>query len=203
MGGDRPLLHHCLLRISGQHIGIQVRIPSVCRLRAEEDDSRQTDATEDSNQVERPPPHQGVRDLAHDDGREGGAAEHGKVGEGHADPALVDGVQVGHGGADQGLEGRAPDALDDPGPEEAPVVLLAARDAAPGARGGQHRHAEDEGVPLPPDAARRHEKGAGGARAQQEVSCQEGDVGEVVGHVQRDGDGVGGEDGAEGGREYG
>lgn len=189
--------------LPGQHIGIQARIPSICRLGAEEDNSRQTDATEDSNQVEGPPPIQGVGDFTHYDGREEGSTKHGQISKGHADASLVDKIQIADGDVDQGLKGRAPDALDDPGPQEAVVVLLLAHNAAPGARGDQHHDAEDEGMPLAPDAAGWHEQCAREAHAQQEITRQEGDVGEVMGHVQRDSDGVCSEDGAERGGEDG
>lgn len=54
-----------------------------------------------------------------------------------------------------------------------------------------------------PDAARGHEEGAREASAEQEVAGQDGDVGEVMAHVQGHGDGVGGEDWPQGGSEDG
>lgn len=140
-------------------------------------------------------------DLANDDGREECAAKHGQVRQRHPASALVDEVQVTDGSVHQGLVRRAPDALDDPGPEEAVVILLVADIAAPGARGDQHDHAENKGVPLAPDAARGHEECARETGAEQEIAGQHGYVGEVMAHVQRHGDGVGGEDWPEGGGE--
>lgn len=142
-------------------------------------------------------------DLADYYGREKSATEHGQVRQRHPAASLVDEVQVAHSSIDQGLVRRAPDALDNPGPEEAGVVLPVADIATPGARGDQHDHAEDEGVPFAPDSARGHKEGAREASAEQEVAGQDGDVGEVMAHVQRHGDGVGGEDGAEGSSEDG
>lgn len=58
-------------------------------------------------------------------------------------------------------------------------------------------------MPFAPDTARGHEEGAREASAEQEVAGQDSDVGKVMAHVQRHGDGVGGEDWPEGGSEDG
>ena len=58
-------------------------------------------------------------------------------------------------------------------------------------------------MPLAPYAAGRDEEEASEADAEQEVASQQGDGGEVPRHPERDGDGVGGEDGTESRREDG
>lgn len=189
--------------VLGQHVRVEAGVPLIRRLGAEEHERRQAQGAEDGDQVERPPPLQLMGDLAHDDGREEGPAKHRQVRERHSAAALVDEVQVAHGGIDQSLVRGTADALDDAGPEKAGVVLLVAHDAAPGARGDQDDHAEDKGMPFAPHAAGGHEEGTRKAGSEQEVARQDGDVGEVMGHVQRDGNGVGGEYGPEGGGEDG
>ncbi len=77
--------------VGGEEVEVEGGFAAVGGLRAEEVDQRQAGGAEDGDQVEGPPPADGVGDLADDDGREEGAAEDGEVGEGHADAALLRG----------------------------------------------------------------------------------------------------------------
>ncbi len=113
----------------------------------------------------------------------------------------MDKVEIANSGVDQGLEWGRGHALDDPRPQQALVVGPGG--PRPGAAHDQETDAEQEGVSLAPDTARRHKKGARKAAAEQKVARQQGDLGEVDDEPQRQGDGVGGEDGPEGRRENG
>lgn len=77
-----------------------------------EEDDRDADASEDGDEVERPLPANRVGHLAHNDGRQEGAAEDGEVGDCHAFSSLVDEVEIADRGIDQRFEWCETDALE-------------------------------------------------------------------------------------------
>jgi hypothetical protein len=113
----------------------------------------------------------------------------------------VDKVQVADGGIEKALKGGSADALDGPSRGEAAVVGAGA--ARPGAREDDEDDADEEQVSLAPDATGRDKEDGGRARAEEEVPRQEGDAREGLAKETGYGEGVGGEDGAEGCREDG
>lgn len=115
----------------------------------------------------------------------------------------MDKVQVAHSGIDERLIGRSADTLDDAGPEEAGVVLGVRAGTAPSTARDEYQDADDESMPLAPDATRGDEEASGKADAEQEVACQQRNPSNVDPEEEGEREGIGSEDGAEGRREDG
>lgn len=102
----------------------------------------------------------------------------------------MDEVEVANRGVQQTLVGGAPDALHDSSSGEAAIVETDF--SGPDAGGDEDADAEEEEVALPPYPTRWDEEDGPSPGSKEEIAREEGDLGEIFGEEQRDGDGVGG-----------
>jgi hypothetical protein len=110
-------------------------------------------------------------------------------------------IQVPHRSVNKRLEGRGPQPLKDARPQKTGITV--ARGSRPRRRGDEDGGARDKEVALAPDPARGHADESRHPDPEQEVACQQGNVGEVEAVPDRQGERVGRQDGAQARREDG
>lgn len=125
-------------------------------------------------------------DFAHDNRGKEGTSKDGQIGEGHADTALVDAVQVTDSGIEQTFEWSGTDALEGAGRSEAVVMRYlisrltkrgisslwreVAGSATPGAGKDDKDDANQEQMAFAPNATRGNEEDCSATSAEKIVA---------------------------------